>query len=59
MADLFHSVSVTEVPDLRKAGHVWLPIELDRRNQSVRVTWRDQWDMSVFDAMRKEAQREH
>jgi len=49
MADLFHCVSGTDVPDLRKAVHVWLPIELDRRNHSIHVIWKNQWDMSIFD----------
>lgn len=51
MADLFHSISDFELPDMRKAAHVWLPIELDRPNQSMRVTWKDQWDLSAFDEM--------
>ncbi len=50
MADLFNSVSGAEIPDLRKALHVWLPIELDRSNQSISVNWKDKWDLSVFDA---------
>ncbi|GDY13756.1 glycosyl hydrolase family 43 [Planctomycetota bacterium] len=48
IADVFHATSGTDVADLRKAVHVWLPIELDPSDQSMRVVWRDQWDVSVF-----------
>lgn len=50
MADLFNSVSATTIPDLHKATHVWLPITLDSHNQSMTVTWKDEWALSVFDA---------
>jgi hypothetical protein len=38
-----------EIPDLHKATHVWLPIELDVKNLSMQVPWKDQWDLSVFE----------
>jgi glycosyl hydrolase family 43 len=48
MADNFHSISSREVPDLSKTTHVWLPIELDLKNLSMQVQWKDEWDLSVF-----------
>ena len=55
MADLFHAVSVFEIPDIRRAAHVWLPIELAPWDQSIQVTWWDQWDLSVFPAASRAA----
>ncbi|MCE0524162.1 MAG: family 43 glycosylhydrolase [Methylacidiphilales bacterium] len=49
MGDNFHAVSDLEIPDMRKATHVWLPIELDLKKLSMEVPWRDQWDLSVFE----------
>jgi len=49
MGDDFHAVSAHEIPDLRKATHVWLPIKLDAQNKSMAVEWRDAWDLSFFE----------
>jgi beta-xylosidase len=49
MGDDFHSSSEFEIPDMRKATHVWLPIELDLADRSMRVPWKVEWDLSVFD----------
>ncbi|MCE0482644.1 MAG: family 43 glycosylhydrolase [Methylacidiphilales bacterium] len=49
MGDNFHNISDWEIPDLRAATHVWLPIDLDLKNKSMTVPWRERWDLSVFD----------
>ncbi len=51
MADQFHTVSTLEIPDFRKCRHLWLPIELDSKNNTMRVNWRNSWDLSIFDNM--------
>jgi hypothetical protein len=49
MADRVNAKSQTEIDDMRQATHIWLPIILDPAQKRLRVEWRDQWDLSVFD----------
>lgn len=58
MADRVNAKSQTEIDDLRQATHIWLPISLDPAQKSLRVDWRDQWDLGVFkDGLRVETDR--
>ena len=58
MADRVNAKSQTEIDDFRQATHIWLPIILDPAQKSLRVAWRDQWDLGVFkDGFRVETDR--
>jgi hypothetical protein len=46
MADRVNAKSQTEVDDFRQATHIWLPITLDPVHQTLRVEWRDAWDLN-------------
>jgi len=47
IADNFHVASDREIPDMREATHVWLPVELDSDARTLVVNWQDEWDPSV------------
>ena len=49
MGDYFHAASDWEVPAICLATHVWLPIDLNLQAKSMQVTWKDEWDLSVFE----------
>jgi beta-xylosidase len=46
MADRFGATSMSDVPDLGNATHIWLPIEIDRGAHTLSVPWRASWDAS-------------
>ena len=45
--DVFNATDSRLIADLRKAIHVWLPIELKKfaKDHSMCVPWRDEWDL--------------
>jgi hypothetical protein len=50
MADRMNAVTDALVEDYHESTHVWLPIALDAAHQKISVPWRDEWDLSIFDA---------
>jgi beta-xylosidase len=50
MADRFNASSTQAVSELGDATYVWLPIEMSRQSMSMKVEWKDHWDLSSFSA---------
>lgn len=48
MADRTNAKTAALIDDLGKMTHVWLPISLDPVAKTIRVPWRDQWNLGVF-----------
>ena len=41
-----------EVPELRASTHVWLPVELDAGSKTMKVVWRERWELKDAGARR-------
>ena len=46
MSDRWNEISDSEVPNLHEMKHVWLPMEIDNKNKTVIVRWKDQWTLN-------------
>ncbi len=48
LADRFNARDWAVIPDISQSTHIWLPITINPTNKTIRVPWRDTWDLSTF-----------